>query len=179
MKLAKSIGMLNKLKYYLPNDVMKTLYLTFVQPYLLYGLQIWFSTYTNNTNSVIMLQKREIRIITNSEYLAHTGPIFKALNILKLSDLFKYQILTYMYKTINWQYDCKLLAALSLQTDIHRYGTRNANLYRLPNYKKSMSGFSLIYLDPLLWNGLPTPIRTMPRYSRFKSSLIDMYIAGY
>ena len=178
-KLAKSIGILNKLKYYLPLIVMKTLYRTFIQPYLLYGLQSWYSTYSNNTKSVVMLQKRAIRTITNSDYLAHTGPLFKALSILQIDHLFKYQILTYMYKTINWHYDLKVLAALNLQTDIHHYNTRNANSYRLPNYRKSMSRFSLIYLGPSLWNQLPLQIRDIPSFRKFKSRLIARYIAEY
>ena len=178
-KLAKSIGILNKLKYYLPQDVMRTLYLSFVQPYFIYAIQCWYSTYSNNTNCAVVLQKRAIRIITNSDYLAHTSPLFKVQGILKIGDLFKIQVLLYMFKTIKGNYDNKLLSLLSYQTDIHDHNTRNANLFRLPNFKKSISRFSLQYRGPALWNVLPSNIRETSSINKFKSQLRDMCLAEY
>ena len=178
-KLAKSVGMLNKLKYYMPMDVMRNLYLTFVQPYFTYSIQSWFSTYSNNTNGIVGLQKRAIRIITNSDYLAHTGILFKRLKILKLNDLYKLQILMYMYKTIESQYDSKLLAVLTYQTEIHHYNTRNANMFRLPFYTKTMSRFSLQYQGPSLWNELPLKVKDIPSLCKFRTTLIEMFLADY
>ena len=178
-KLAKSLGILNKLKYYLPQDIMRTLYLTFVQPYFLYGIQCWFSTYSNNTDSAVNLQKRAIRIVTNSEYLAHTGQLFKMLGILKLKDLYRIHVLLYMFKTINSNYDSKLLALLNYQADVHNYSTRSASLFRLPNFRKSVSRFSLQYRGPALWNDLPLYMREIRSINKFKSQLRDLCFAEY
>ena len=39
-----------------------------------------------------------MRVITNSNYIAHTDPIFKTLNLLKLPDLYRLQLYKLYYK---------------------------------------------------------------------------------
>ena len=46
----------------------------------------------------ITLQKRILRIINNSEFLAHTNPLFKKNNILKLPDVHNFILAQYMFK---------------------------------------------------------------------------------
>ena len=41
---------------------------------------------------LFLLQKRIMLVITNSKYIAHTDPIFKTLNLLKLPDLYRLQL---------------------------------------------------------------------------------------
>ena len=49
----------------------------------------WYTPNTKTINRLNILQKKAIRIITKSRYNAHTSPLFKNLNILKLDDLYK------------------------------------------------------------------------------------------
>ena len=178
-KVARSIGILNKFKYFLPTLVMRTLYITFIQPYLSYGVQSWFSTFSNNTNSIVMLQKRAIRIVTNSEYLAHTACLFKSLNILNLNDVYKLHVLVYMYKTIHEHFDRQLLSSLVLHSDVHNYATRNASQFVLPRYSRTMSRFSLQYRGPALWNELPQRLREIKTLKQFKVKLTETLLATY
>ena len=45
-----------------------------------------------------MLQKRAIRIITNSHFLQSKDVLFKKLSILKISDLYTFPVACFMYK---------------------------------------------------------------------------------
>ena len=47
---------------------------------------------------LFLLQIRIMRVITNSKYIAHTDPIFKTLNLLKLPDLYRLQLYKLYYK---------------------------------------------------------------------------------
>ena len=47
---------------------------------------------------LFLLQKQIMRVITNSKYIAHTDPIFKTLNLLKLPDLYRLQLYKLYYK---------------------------------------------------------------------------------
>ena len=47
------------------------------------------------------LQKKAIRLITNSKYIAHTNPLFKRLQLLKIVDIFKLRILKFYYNLYN------------------------------------------------------------------------------
>ena len=59
------------------------LYMSFVLPYLLYGIEAWFVAYQNVTDEIVKMQKKTVRVIVNANYLDHTNIIFKELNILK------------------------------------------------------------------------------------------------
>ena len=58
-----------------------------VYPYLHYCIIVWGSTYKTNLRRLVSLQKRVIRIISKSTFDSHSDPIFKELELLKLSDI--------------------------------------------------------------------------------------------
>ena len=67
-----------------------------------------------------------MRIITNSKYNAHTEPIMKALGILKLEDLFKFNMLKWYYRFKNKELPAYFLNyEIRRQSDVHNYNTRN------------------------------------------------------
>ena len=47
---------------------------------------ILWGTYVNR---VLKLQKKSVRIMSNSEYLAHNEPLFKTLKLLKIENVYK------------------------------------------------------------------------------------------
>ncbi len=64
----------------------------------MYGLPLISKS---NLNRLIKLQKRAVRLVTNSTYNASTGPIFKHLGILKLEDMIKLELLKLGYAFTN------------------------------------------------------------------------------
>ncbi len=50
---------------------------------------------------ILKLQKRAVRIISNSSYLRHTKPLFERFNLLNIDDLYKKECCTSMYKYNN------------------------------------------------------------------------------
>ena len=99
-KTARNVGILSKLKHYLPMYIMNTLYYSLILSHLQYCTLLWAKTYSTCLNKLRrILQKKAIRIITQSHYLAHTDPLFSKLKLLKLDDLYKHQLGIYMYKS--------------------------------------------------------------------------------
>ena len=49
-------------------------------------------------NSLVLLQKRIIRIITGSRRLSHTDPLFRELGLLKLQDVNKFMIGKFIFR---------------------------------------------------------------------------------
>ena len=78
MKIARSFGILYRLRNIDPESVLVTIYNTLVLPHFHYCLLLWGSVVKEN-HSLHLLQKKERRIITNSVYLAHTEPICRSL----------------------------------------------------------------------------------------------------
>ena len=79
-KLAQCAGILNKLKRFLPIHILRILYFSMVQSRIMYCILTWGFDYYRIEN----LQKRFARIIFSSKYSAHSDPIFKILDILKI-----------------------------------------------------------------------------------------------
>ena len=100
-KISKSVGIINRLKYVLNKETLKVLYHTLVMPYLNYCILIWGGACSTTLNPLTVLQKRAVRLIAHAEFRAHTSPLFSALNLLKLQDLYICEVLLFVYKAKN------------------------------------------------------------------------------
>ena len=96
--MSKSVGILCKLQHYLDQQTLHNLYYTFVYPYLIYGVEIWGNACHAYIDPLIKLQKKCLRIITFSNYLAHTKPLFQKLEILNFKKLVIHRIAMLMFK---------------------------------------------------------------------------------
>ena len=94
IKLSKTIGIIARLKYtYFPNKILFSLYNSLYIPHIQYRLLSWRSKYSN----VEKLQKRAIRLVTGSHYIAHTEPLFKLYYKINVKDLYHLKILKFYY----------------------------------------------------------------------------------
>ena len=87
--------MLNKLYRFLPVHVLRTLYFSMVQSRMMYCILTWawgFDYYR-----IEKLQKKIVRNISSSKYNAHSEPLFKVLDILKIEHLFSQSCLKFAY----------------------------------------------------------------------------------
>ena len=81
------ILLVHKLKNEFPTSILKSIYNTLILTHLNYCAFCWGS----QTNRIHLLQKRAIRNINNANYRAHSEPIFKSINLLKINDIYYYQ----------------------------------------------------------------------------------------
>ena len=91
--LSKVIGILNRLKNIYPQQALLFIYNALFVSHMTYGLLLWGI----QVEQVSKLQKKSIRLITRSKYLAHSEPSFKELELLKIEDLYKLKILKFYY----------------------------------------------------------------------------------
>jgi hypothetical protein len=85
-KLRRANGMLAKARHYLPTNQILSLYYATFASHLNYGCQIWSQHPNTFLKKIAILQKNAMRIISFSDFNAHTSPIFKTLKILKFKD---------------------------------------------------------------------------------------------
>ena len=97
-KVSKSIGLLLKIRKYVPNDVLLTLYHTLIEPYFSYCNIIWGTHHSKYLDQLFVKQKKAIRIITNSKWNVHTNPLLRDLQLLSIFNLNKFQTCCFMYK---------------------------------------------------------------------------------
>ena len=77
---------------------LKHLYNALVLPYLFYCCEVWGNTSQYLLERVIVLQKRAVRVISKSEYRAHTLPLFSKYKLLKFNDIVQFKTLLFMHK---------------------------------------------------------------------------------
>ena len=88
---SKVVGILYRFRNTFPLDVLKTLYKSLVLSYINYGLLLWGI----EVKKLESIQKRAIRLITGSNYVAHIEPLFIQLGVLKVQDIFKLRLLKF------------------------------------------------------------------------------------
>ena len=88
LKISKVIGIMFRMKCILPSGILHTIYNTLIMPHYSYCLLTWGSK-IHIGHRLLLLQKKALRMIDDSHYIAHTEPICKKLQIVKISDLFR------------------------------------------------------------------------------------------
>ena len=154
-KISKTIGIFNRLKRYLPPKVMVILYNTLVLPHLNYGILLWGW----RSERLARLQKKLVRIITNSRYNEHTEPLFKQLKLLKVSHICMLHELKFCYKLKHFllpEYFADFIPPR--QSDNHRYSTRSSNSYQVLRVKHVFAKNNIRYKIPHLLNNTDNSI---------------------
>ena len=124
-KLSKYSGILGRLKYFLPENILKTIYCSIIQSNLNYSLLAW----GYDCNRLVKLQKKIIRIITLSKYNAHTEPLFKKLDLLTVKDMLKHNTLKFYYRLKKQEVpDYFMSYKILTQEEIHGRNTRYKRL---------------------------------------------------
>ena len=93
-KLSKLNGIFYRLKYVYPKHILLTLYNSLFVPHINYGSLVW----GNKIACIEKIQKKTIRTITHSDYIAHTEPLLKELHLLNVKDMFSLKILKFLRK---------------------------------------------------------------------------------
>lgn len=97
-----------------------------------------------------------IRVITNSNRLDHTAPLFRDLQLLKLHDIISYQTLIFVYKSLNiYDIDCGFQQFVPINVQ-----TRNANDLVIPLFKTSHAQQCVTYRGTKLWNETKSSTKT-------------------
>ena len=126
-KISKSSGILSKARNYIDKKTLKQLYYSFVYPYLIYGIEIWGNASNIHRDPIIKLQKRCVRIITFSNYLESTSPLFRTLEILNLKQIVIHRITLMMYKNMLNMRPKFISMMFKKNNEIHNYNTRRGN----------------------------------------------------
>jgi hypothetical protein len=178
-KISKFCGILNRLKHYLPPHIMRIIYHSMVHSHINYGILAW----GYNHKRIFKIQKRAIRIITKSKYNAHTEPLFKMMDIIRVPDLLLLNSMKFYYKFTKGNIPSYFYSFnFQTQGDIHNYNTRNIHQLRLNRTRLHLTDNCLRNYIPKNINRLPsTLIEKVHTHSlQGFSSAVKLYILkGY
>ena len=181
-KIARNTGMMNRLKKTIPTPSMRILYNSFIFPHLSYGVEAWGSTVQKNLKRIKNIQKKSIRCISRSHWLAHTEPRMKKFKLLKFNDQYQFQCLTLTYSMLKGYspdvYDLKINQNASAQHSLRSSTNRPTDLRPSP-IGVPCNGLSF-YTNALnLWNTLPTDVQNLSNRNLFKRNLKSRFLSQY
>ena len=173
-KLAKTCGILFRVRHLLSKTTLITLYNAFFMSFLQYGIVAWGQTFDSYIEPLFKLQKRAVRAISHQSFLAHTLPIFTDLKLLRIADIFKLRLLSFVYEAINKSAPDCFHDFFSLTSSIHCHNTRQSTrgdlfLTKLNTLQYGLK--SIRYLGAKQWNEIPATIRISSSKFLFKKRL--------
>jgi hypothetical protein len=149
------------MKPFMSTDVMKSIYYAYVHSILAYGIIFWGNSCF--TDTIFRIQKRIIRVITNSKKRDSCHELLKKLQILTLQSQYIFSLLVFVVKN---------RSHFIINSDIHDINTRfNQKLY-LPSTNLTLVQKGVFFSGSKIYNQLPLKIKMVCKdIKHFKSSL--------
>ena len=155
-KISKTIGVIARLRHFVPSSTLLTLYRSLISPYLLYGLTVWGQAPQIYLNQIHVIQKRVLRLIYFAPYRSSAVSVFVSSVCLPIRLLYFKAMSIFMHDVLNNLSPRNISNLFSSVNVVHTYNTRlfsGGNLYtefsRLTHQIKSFSHASRIKCDTI------------------------------
>ena len=127
IKLSKANDILSKLIHFIDRKTLKSKYHAIFEHHFYYSSLVWAQN-SNSIKRLFVLQKKSLRIIYFLNHNAHIYPLFRDLNILKLSDKNALENCLFINKYFNKCLPTIFKNWFTLSFDFHTYVTCWSNL---------------------------------------------------
>ena len=176
-KMAKGCWAISRLRKFVSSNVLIKVYYGLVYSHIIYCISCWGWIAKCNLNSLTVLQKRAIRIISRVPRLTHTSPLFHKLGLLKIADIYTLQIskIMYKYNSNDWLGSYEMATVKETHSHFTRFSISN---YYSPLVKSRMSKGTLSIVGPKIWSTLPNELKSLP-FAQFKIQLKNHLIKDY
>ena len=176
--VSSKIGLLNKIKKFLPLHTRKLYYNAYILPVIDYCLTVWGSAPKFQLERIHKLQKRAARIILDMPPETPSLPLFEQLDWLNIYERLEYNKYILLYKStqnLTPTYINELFSFNTTENYSSRSSTNN-DMY-IKRHKTKMFEKSLQYSGPRLWNALPVNIRESSNINQFKRNVVSLIIS--
>ena len=177
--ISRNTGIINRLKSFLPPSSLLTLYSSLILPYFNYGILTWGNTHQTLLDKLLVQQKRALRVICNTSSRTHTDPLFSKLKILKINDLYKFQLGQFMYNFTNNSLPQVFDSMFLRNQSVHNYPTRQSDEFHLPLLRTLLAQNTFIFTGPRFWNSLENEIKNAPSLYTYKNKLKHFLLKSY
>ena len=144
-------------------------------------------------DKLLIYRKKAVRLLSFAHYQEHSSPLFKELNLLKLTDMIKLNNILFVHDTINKNTPVIFKDYFIFNEVSHQHDTINnlASTYSIPNgslqiqdYRTNSGKSSIKYICSSIWNTflkdlsmktLKSIIRILSGSARLMSKLLKAY----
>ena len=172
--LSAKISLLRQLSAYVPQEIQKLYYQSYILPLLDYGCNTWGTTSSANIERLSKLQKRAAaRIILKVDFLTPSKLMFETLGWLSVPKRILYNKAILTYKALNNLTPAYISNLLTPISKTHSFSLRSQENGALciPRSRSALYDRSFSHSASKLWNSLPQNIRTINTLASFKTDL--------
>ena len=176
-KVAIKIGTLRRAGNSLTQAARRQNYLSVIQSDLQYGTNAYWTTLTKaRQNRLIRSSKRALRAVINAPTTTPTKTILSLLNLSPLETRLKLKLLIHTFRCIHNKASSLLCVQYQVRSPTHStHRTNRAQTYTsliIPRVSKSTCAKSPAFFSTLLWNELPSDLRSLSSVHSFRQKLM-------
>ena len=186
-KLTRAAGMLAKIRYYVPENTLRSIYFGIFASLLTYASQVWGQFCNKYISRLQTIQNKAIRIINFGKFRDSVGPLYQKSKILKLTDHVKIQNFIYVHNSLKGNIPEALKNSFQTSDNIFSYNTRAPKYQhnmKLPKARTQPYGLNSIkYCSAAQWNVIvntfPEETFHLQSINVCKRKIIRHFIDGY
>ena len=155
-KLSRAVGLLSKIRYYVPKYLLRTIYFSIFNSHMIYTCQAWGQNEAK-IKQISELQDKALRIVNFKPKNHPVSELYKSNEILKLTDYIKLLNCMFVKDTLSANQIPILNNFLKKTNEIHRHNTRRTsrNTVELPQpMTESYGRYSVCLQAGTTWNNL-------------------------
>ncbi len=164
-KISKAIGIIARLRHFVPVSTLHNIYRCLILPYITYGLIVWGHAPKKYINKILILQKRALRLIYFKKYKEHAIPLFIESKILPINMLYIKTVCNLMYDVSNGSCPSSISDCFIHSRQIHNHNTRHcvSKNYYIEYSRLTKTNSSFARVGAKVWNNISTDVRELGR----------------
>ena len=178
-KISKTVGVITKLKHFLPISTLLTIYKSLLLPHINYAITSWGSANITHLDRLLKFQKKALRAACKTHYLHPSLSLFISTKTLNIFDLFEKNIATFMFNFQNGNVPIVFNQLFRTFESVHNHNTRNKDNLYISKKRTNTAKQSISYTDSKVWNDLPREIRCSKNKFTFNYKLKKYFLKKY
>ena len=150
MKLSRSVAMFYRIRYYLSNNALRSVYYSLTYSHLQYAIDVWGGAGKTALNRLNVLHNKVLRAMTYSSHKSRVSPLYRNVSLLKINYIHILEIGKFMHN-LHWgripvNFDNLFTSANQAHSHATRAATRGGYIWQLTSTVKGKR--SLKHLGP-------------------------------
>lgn len=176
--LRKKVGIMYRLRHFIPKQVLILLYHSFIQSHISYGLEVWGCASKTKIQKIYIAQKTALRAMTFNSRLTPSSPLFHSLGILDVFKLYRHSVAIFIYRLINEQLPHSVNDYYNFFDN--QYSTRQKQSTLLvPRVRTEHGKTSISFMGSRIWNNLPEEMKRLKTVNSFRKKLKNIFVQEY
>ncbi len=172
-KISKGIGIIARLRHYVPKNILINIYNSFIQAHINYAVINWGGTFKSTLDPLEESLKHAVRLISFEKRNVHSDPLFRQVNFNNLEECFKMESAKSMFYIIQKKANTTLPDLFTSVTPVHNIRLRQATSgnFSQPAVRTYLKVMSILNQGVKIWNTIPFEIKQSKTKYNFVKAL--------